>query len=237
MINVNTKITILKWNHIDNGNKTKWKHHKMMANKRIKQRKKKKKMEKTIKIRVIRATTKASDLSDKTLNMIKYEWQASQYANAYSRTWWRERLPQIEPNFIEYWNIILLFHFATRQRLIRPYEIHMFLFRFSYMKREKRNWTKTKDTTTIEAIAATASSNNNIIRCHQQQMTIVNKRLPIKFATHIIWSMRLKSKKTERINSSNMMMYILMFSTHFDNIIHISKCGILYIYLGYYLLI
>lgn len=37
MINVNAKITILKWNHIDNGNKTKRKQHKMMENKQIKQ--------------------------------------------------------------------------------------------------------------------------------------------------------------------------------------------------------
>lgn len=27
-----------------------------------------------------------------------------------------EHLPQIEPNFMEYWNIILLFHFATRPK-------------------------------------------------------------------------------------------------------------------------
>lgn len=43
MLNVNAKITILKWEHIDNGNKTKEKHHKIMANKQMKQTKKKKK--------------------------------------------------------------------------------------------------------------------------------------------------------------------------------------------------
>lgn len=41
-----------------------------------------------------------------------------------------QRLPQIEPNFMEYWNIILLFHFATRQRLIRAHK------RFAYEKKK-----------------------------------------------------------------------------------------------------
>lgn len=50
-----------------------------------------------------------------------------------------EHLPQIEPNFMEYWNIILHFHFATRQRLIRPYASHILFGIFMHENgREKK---------------------------------------------------------------------------------------------------
>lgn len=78
-----------------------------------------------------------------------------------------------------------------------------------------------------------SGSSSNIILCHQQQMTTVNKRLPIKFATYILCVCVRKERKKAAEQNSATRWCLLMFSVKFDNFIHISMRVILY--LGYLL--
>lgn len=103
------------------------------------------------------------------------------------------------------WNIGILYYFFI-SLLVNDWFAHTrdsHISRFSCMNKDK-NRTKTKDLLqrTIAVVAVAAAAAANIIHCHQQQMTIRNKRLPIKFAAYIscecVWAEKRRTAERQR---------------------------------------